>query len=734
MISVLYKLTKYLIITSLLLTSGCEEAWNDPYPSGQQNDNTLYTAFSERPKHLDPAVSYTSEEAIFTYQIYEPPLQYHYLKRPYQLTTLSAKEMPEIIYQDKDGKKVSENDPNVAFTVYRIKIIEGMMYQQHPAFAKNPQTGDFLYHHLGTQQVSDKHTLQDFEKTGTREVIADDYVYQIKRLADPTLNCPILGLMETHIEGLKELSSELQTYYKEHGIRDGDVQYVDLRNFELKGVKVIDRYQYEIVTIGKYPQFIYWLAMPFFVPMPWEAIEFYAQESLLKRNISLDWYPVGSGPFLLAENNPNLKMVLEKNPNFHGETYPAEGEAEDQGLLNKYAGKPLPFLDRIVFMLEKENIPAWSKFLQGYYDQSAVTSDNYDQALQSTSVSNINLSQELLDKGIRLNSAVLPIFYYWGFNMLDETVGGFTPNKRKLRQAIAIAMDMEEYVNIFLNGSGVIAQSPVPPGIFGFDESLPGINKVVYEVDEKNKSYKRKEISKAKKLLSEAGYPNGIDPKTKNPLTLYLDVASSGSPTAQAQLSWIRKQFKKIGIELIVRATQYNRFQSKIGNGDFQIFSWGWAADYPDPENFLFLFDSNNSRVKFEGENACNYANPEFDKLFNKMKSMPNGVERQEIISKLTVMLQEDSPWFGGYHPKLYSLRHQWVGLTKPNGIARYTLKYNSINAPMREQYRHAWNQPIVWPLAIALLILILLCLPAAFIYWKKIHHSLALAKIAREP
>jgi len=714
------------------MVQGCDEAWNNPYPSGKQNDNTLYTAFSERPKHLDPAVSYTSEEAIFTYQIYEPLLQYHYLKRPYQLTTLSAAQMPNIIYQDKEGKTVAENDSNVAYTVYRIKIKEGMLYQPHPAFAKNSETGDFLYHHLTQQQVSDKHTLQDFAKTGTREVTADDYVYQIKRLADPTLNCPILGLMESHIDGLKGLSTELQAYYKEHGIRDGDIQYVDLRNFSLPGVKVIDRYQYEIVTIGKYPQFIYWLAMPFFVPMPFEAIEFYAQESLLKRNISLDWYPVGSGPFILTENNPNLRMVLEKNPHFHGETYPSEGEADDQALL-KNAGKSIPFLDRIVFLLEKENIPAWSKFLQGYYDQSAVTSDNYDQALQSTSLSNIDLSPELLEKGIRLNSAVLPIFYYWGFNMLDDTVGGYTTNKKKLRQAIAIAMDMEEYVNIFLNGSGVIAQSPVPPGIFGFDESLPGINKVVYDIDLKKKDFKRKDIAAAKKLLSEAGYPNGINPKTKNPLTLYLDVASSGSPAAQAQLAWMRKQFKKVGIELIVRATQYNRFQSKIGNGDFQIFSWGWAADYPDPENFLFLFDSKNSRVKFEGENASNYANPEFDKLFNQMKSMPNSIARQEIISKLVVILQEDSPWFGGYHPKLYSLRHQWVGLTKPNGIARYTLKYSSINPVMREEYRQAWNKPIVWPLSIALGIFILLCLPAAFLYWKKIHQPLVLAKVPRE-
>ncbi|MGE3317729.1 MAG: ABC transporter substrate-binding protein [Candidatus Berkiella sp.] len=728
------KLPKLLLMVSLLISQGCDEAWNDPYPNDKENDNTLYTAFSERPKHLDPAISYTSEEAIFTYQIYEPILQYHYLKRPYQLTTLAAAQMPEIIYQDKEGKTVSEDDPKIAFTIYRIKIKSGMMYQPHPAFAKDTQTDQFLYHQLTEKELSDKHTLRDFAQTGTREVLAEDYVYEIKRLADPTLNCPILGLMENHIFGLKELSTKLQGYYKEHGIRDGDIKYVDLREFDLEGVKVIGSYEYEIKIIGKYPQFIYWLAMPFFSPMPWEAIEFYAQEGLLKRNISLDWYPVGSGPFLLTENNPNLKMVLEKNPNFHGEYYPDEGEAADEanGFLKK-KGLSLPFLDRIVFLLEKENIPAWSKFLQGYYDQSAVTSDNYDQALQSNSITNIDLSSELKDKGVRLATAVLPIFYYWGFNMLDDTVGGYSTKKKKLRQAIAIAMDMEEYVNIFLNGSGVIAQSPIPPGIFGYEDSLASINKFVYDIDEKKKDFHRKDIAVAKRLLKEAGYPNGIDPKTNNPLTLYLDVASSGSPTAQAQLAWMRKQFKKLGIELIVRATQYNRFQSKIGNGDFQIFSWGWAADYPDPENFLFLFESNNSKVKFEGENACNYANPEFDKLFNQMKTIPNSIQRQEIISKLMVMLQEDAPWFGGYHPKLYSLRHAWVGLTKPNGIARYSLKYSSINAPMRAEYRHAWNKPIVWPLLVAILILVLLCVPAAFFYWNKIHRPNRLEKIRGE-
>ncbi len=108
-----------------------------------------------------------------------------------------------------------------------------------------------------------------------------------------------------------------------------DRPFVDLRQYAMQGVQVVDRYSYRIRLQGKYPQFVYWMAMPFFAPMPWEADRFYAQPGLWKRNIKLDWFPVGTGAFMLTENNPNLRMVLERNPHFHGEIYPTEGEAED---------------------------------------------------------------------------------------------------------------------------------------------------------------------------------------------------------------------------------------------------------------------------------------------------------------------------------------------------------------------------------------------------------------------
>ena len=123
--------------------------------------------------------------------------------------------------------------------------------------------------------------------------------------------------------------------------------------------------------------------MPFFAPVPWEADAFYSQPGMKERNISLDWYPLGTGPYMLTVNNPNRQMVMERNPNFHGERYPLEGENGDagQGYLDD-AGRQLPMIDKVIYSLEKEAIPTWNKFLQGYYDASGVSSDSFDQAIQ----------------------------------------------------------------------------------------------------------------------------------------------------------------------------------------------------------------------------------------------------------------------------------------------------------------------------------------------------------------
>jgi len=689
------------LILLTVLVSGCGSAWNDPYPADDQGRNILYTAFTDRPKHLDPVQSYSEDEITFTAQIYEPPLQYHYLKRPYELIPATAVRVPEAHYVDRQGKPLPVNaDPaRIVFTDYVVEIKPGIRYQPHPAFAEQPA------------DISRFHTLADFPNRGTRELVAEDYVYALKRLAHPRLHSPILGLMAEYIVGLPELAGELKKSALASVANERHDQWLDLRDVSLAGVEAIDRYRYRIRIKGKYPQFLYWLTMPFFAPMPWEADRFHSQPGMAEKNLTLDWYPVGTGPFMLTENNPNARMVLERNPNFRGETYPCEGEAGDRdaGLLAD-CGKLLPFIEKVVFTREKEQIPYWNKFLQGYYDASGISSDSFDQAVQVASGGEISLTPEMRAQGIDLTTSVATTTFYMGFNMLDPLIGGSSEAAKKIRQAIAIAIDQEEFISIFQNGRGIPSQSPLPPGIFGYREGRGGINPVVY--DWTSTGPQRKDATVAKRLLAEAGWPGGRHVKTGEPLVVNLDTTATGVG-AKTRIDWLNKQFQKIDVQLVVRSTDYNRFQEKVRKGAVQLFYFGWNADYPDPENFLFLLYGPQGKVKQSGENAANYANSEYDRLFERMRAMDNGPERQAIIDRMLAILHEDTPWVWGFHPKDYSLRHAWLKNRKPTKVGNNTLKYQRIEVEQRSELRQRWNQPVVWPLLLLAFLGVLMALPA---------------------
>jgi ABC-type transport system substrate-binding protein len=674
-------------------STGQGATWNDPYPRDAGSANTLYGSFSERPKHLDPQRAYSSDEYIFIAQIYEPPLQYHYLDRPYRLTPLTLERMPRVSWLDASGEPLTPDaDPALAaFTEYEFTIRPGIRYQPHPAFARDGD-GDYAYHRMDRDTIAGLNRLADLPLAGTRELLAEDYVNGIKRLADPAVHSPIGGLMRQYIVGLEALAETIA------GLRAGESQksYIDLRLLPLEGVTALGPYRYSIRIKGVYPQFLFWQAMPFFAPVPWEADRFYGQPGLEAKNISLDWYPIGTGPFYLSENNPNLRMVLARNPHFHGEIYPDTGDVgdADAGLLDD-AGARLPFIDAAVFSLEKESIPRWNKFLQGYYDSSAIGSDSFDQAVQFTAGGDAALTDYMRERGIALSTAVATTMFYMGFNMLDPVVGGDGERARLLRRAISIAVDFEEFVSIFLNGRGVAAQGPIPPGIFGHLEGRAGMNPYVYDwVDGKPR---RKPIEDARALMEEAGYGDGRDAASGKPLVLYFEALSRG-PDDKARLSWIRKQYAKLGIQLVVRATDYNRFREKMLKGAGQIYMWGWNADYPDPENFLFLLYGPNAKVGNQGENASNYQSDAFDALFVRMKDMPNGDERLAVIQEMVAVARRDAPWSWGFHPKNFELHHGWLHNVKPNLMANNTLKYRRIDPTQRATLRADWNPPVVWP------------------------------------
>ncbi|MEQ1636869.1 MAG: ABC transporter substrate-binding protein [Methylococcales bacterium] len=700
-----------------LLTACDLTQLNNPYVQDKSAGSVLYSSFSERPKHLDPAVAYSSNEYAFIGQIYEPPLQYRYLKRPYELIPLTTIKMPTVVYRNKAGQTLPENAPiqDIAFTDYILDIKPGIQFQPHPALAKAAD-GTYLYHHLTPAQLEEITTLSDFKATGSRELTAEDYVYQIKRLANPKIQSPIAGVMQPYIVGFEAFAKQLNAAPK-----------TDLNSLSMSGVKSLGRYQYQITINGKYPQFRFWLAMYFFAPMPWEADAFYAQPHLKAKNISLDWFPIGTGPYQLTENNPNRQMVLLKNPVFHGESYPDSGEPEDQALgLLKDAGKPLPFIDKVVYTLEKETIPYWNKFLQGYYDASGIASDSFDQAIQFAGNGQAQLTPAMQAQGMQLQTEVQTSSFYMGFNMLDNVVGGNSEKARKLRLALSIAVDYEEYIAIFSNGRGVAAQGILPPGIYGNQAGKAGMNPNVY--DWVDGAYRRKPLAAAKQLMAEAGYPNGIDPATREGLILYFD-STSTSTEDRPMLNWYRKQFEKLGIKLVIRSTDYNRFQQKMSDGNAQIFVWGWNADYPDPENFFFLLYGPNGKVKHGGENAVNYNNPEFDKLFEQMRNMDDGDERMRLIQQLQDQIRHDAPWIFGFHPKSFVLYHSWYGNSKANLMANNRLKYLRINAEERGAKRGEWNKPVFWPLLIGFIAIVLLIIPAVIAYRRR---SLATLLVAQ--
>ena len=705
----------YLLIWLSLFCISCDSVWNNPYPRQESNQLVYYDSFSERPKHLDPVSSYSSNEYVFLGQIYEPPLQYHFLKRPYELVPLTAAHLPVAIYLDKNKQLLSEDSkPEDIDTVrYTISIKPGILFQPHPAFAKD-KNNNYFYHNLDITDLKNVNTLADFDKTGTRELLASDYIYQIKRMAHPRIHSPIVGLMEKYILGLDELSVTLKNIFK----TKSDKEFLNLNDYTLAGAKLIDKYTFEIVLKEKYPQFLYWLSMSFFSPMPWEADLFYSQEGLAEKNISLDWYPIGTGPFMLTENNPNRRMVLERNPNFRGELFPIAGEDTDinMGLLED-AGKEMPFIDKAIYSLEKESIPAWNKFLQGYYDTSGIVSDSFDQAVQFSAQGDAQLTEEMQQKGIKLLTATTTSTYYMGFNMADDLVGGDSERARLLRRAISIAVDYEEYISIFANGRGRPAQGPIPPGIFGHIPGKAGINPYVYYWE--NNRAVRRPIEHARELMLQAGYKNGISQVTGKPLVLNLDTPAAG-PGSKAAFDWLRKQFSKLGINLVVRATDYNRFQEKMRKGTAQIFQWGWNADYPDPENFFFLLYGPNAKIDHNGENAANYKNEKFDSLFDQMKSMKNTPDRQKLIDQIVELVRYDAPWLWGYHPVGFSLHHEWYKNAKPNLMANNTLKYKRIKPELRKEKRVIWNKPIWWPVALVFITIIIILLPAFISYRRK--------------
>jgi len=649
---------------------------NNPYPGDDDEKKVLYSPFGEAPRTLDPAVAYTTTAHKITGNVFDTLLEYHYLKRPYELIPGIATAIPEPEPLEDGGVS------------YRFELRPDMRFHEDVAF-------DAAH-----------------AEPRTRGVTMADVAFQLARIGDPAVNSPVIEPF-SNIRGFRAFGEALVERREKDAVfaaKPVHVQYAEIGG--ITGIEVDGELGLRVVLEKPYPQLLYWFAMPFTTPMAWEVVAYYDGQEGRPR---LADHPVGTGPYRLVEYDKQARMILERNDDWYGVTHPewkapgavypsegSEGDAEAGRLDPRWTGRALPFIERVEFRREKESIPSFNKFLQGYFDASGVIKESFDRVVQEG-----GLSPEMAELGIDLEKSVSPGVYYIGFNMDDPVLGTAAGETgRKLRQAMSLAIDTAEFTRLFLNGRGVPAQTPIPPGIFGYS-------------DDYENPFRKPDLERARALLDAAGFAGGIDPETGRPLTLTFDTPDT-SAQGRLRYQFFTDAWRQLGIDVEIAATTYNQFQEKVRNGAYQIFMWGWIADYPDPENFLFLLWSEMARSKNEGPNTANFSDATYDELYLSMKGRSNGPERLAEIERMRAILEHERPWIELFHPEDYVLYHGWLANVKPVGMSTPTTKYRDIDPVARTAWREAQNKPVLWPLYVLVAGSIALLLPGVFTYLRE--------------
>lgn len=584
-----------------VVVSGCTK-------KADENPNFLNLVNPQKIKGMDPAGAqdlYSSTEIM---RVFEGLVQYHPLKRPYVLEPLLAESMPVIA---KNG------------LVYTFKIKKGILFHNDAAFPEGKG----------------------------REVKAQDFVYSFKRLADPKVQSTGWWLFEGRIKGLDE--------WKDKVAKSGQPANYDE---PVEGLKALDDYTLQIELKGPYPQLLYALAMPYAVVVAREAVEKYGAEIIN--------HAVGTGPFILDTYKPNEMLVYKKNPNYWEAVYPSEGEPGDKekGLLAD-AGKRLPFVDGINVRVITEDQPRWLHFMKGDIDIGGVPKDNFKTAIlpidpsKPITLDNMKVSEELEKMGAKLNTAVAMDFTYTAYNLESTEVPQF--RDKRVRQALSLAMEQKEAIQTFYNGMATPAQTPIPPGVNGYDP------------DFKN-PYRTENLELAKKLLAQAGYPDG-----KGLPEIPYD--STADATSRQLFEYYSKQAARVGVKLKLMSNTWPAMLQRIQNRQAQMWGIAWGADYPDAENFLQLFYGPNAQPG--GMNSSYYKNKEFDALFVKARAMQDSPARTEMYKKLARMVAEDTPVILGLHRLVVSLRQPWIQNAKYDEFAFNRAKYLRVDLEAKKKY-----------------------------------------------
>lgn len=548
----------------------------------KESDNVLalHLELKETIKGLDPATANDVYGGRVVMCMYESLFQYNYLKRPLTLEPLLAQGMPEI---SSDG------------LTHTIKIKSGVKFQDDPAFPGGKG----------------------------REMVAEDFIYSWKRIADTAVQSDGFWIFDGKIKGLNEWRIKMQK---------GEATY----DTPVEGLSAPDNTTLVIKLTRPYFQLEYVLAHAYSSVVPKEAVAKYGKELIN--------HPVGTGPFQLESWTRNAKIQMKRNPTWHGGNYPTEGESTDatDGLLAD-AGKPLPFVEKLTFYEMPEDQTRWLNFMKGNLDQVSIPKDNYDNAVKDKV-----LMPDLQKKGFKLSINHELDVTYVGFNMDDPILG----KHANLRRAIALAIDHKTFIEKFYNNRAIQAESLIPPDIEGYDPDY--------------KSPYQYNLDKAKQMLAKAGYPGGKGLPT-------FEYSAPSSSTSRQIAEYFQQQMAAIGIQVRIVTSSWPQFTEKLRSRKAQIWGMAWMGDYPDAENFLQLLYGPNASP---GSNSTNYRSKAFDALYDKAAHLRPGVERTKVYRQMRDIIAEDVPMIVEAHRTGYYLQQGWLGNFKLNQTILNFAKY----------------------------------------------------------
>ena len=554
-------------------------------PQGKQLKVLRLPMRASGPGSLDPAIGSTVYDNECASLFYETLVQYKYLARPYELEPLLLAEMPEI---SADGLH------------YKFKLRAGLRFHDDACFPGGKG----------------------------RELVTDDVFYSWKRLADKDYNYKNYWLIENTIQGLDE--------YKDAQAKRREAGQPHDYAAPVSGLVKIDDHAFEVVLKQPVTSFL-WKPSQFQTSIvPHEASEKYGTE--------LGRRAVGTGPFVFEQWIDKKSLTAQRNPSFHEEHYPSEHEPEDEPLgLHVAAGQKLPIADRVeITMFSLEN-PMWLEFLSGKLDYVQVPAENYLEAFHKRSR---KLKKEFEDKGIVAHAVPLLDFIFRGFNMEDPLLGGYTDKARWLRQAIHLAVDHEELNDSYYNGTNILYDGMIPPGLAGYPPDGKG-----------PVSWLGSDVERSKELLAKAGYPEG---KGLPVIDFYTSV--EGNTPEQAEM--VKRQVARVGIQLNLRTLRFADLIAAIDQKKAGFFGFAWSSDYPDGENNLSLFYGPNEAP---GANHFNYKNPEYDKLYEKIRVMQPSEERTKLYEEMRDMVLRDTPFVGSMARTRFYLVQPWLKNYKPS-------------------------------------------------------------------